>query len=218
MWGEKMKQCILCFQEIAYHQDIFHWLKEDQYLCGECMSKFHMIDQLCNCGLFQLHALYQYDEFLENLLFQYKEGRDVALAPVFFHEVKRRIEKQYKGYTLCLCPSSKEKTKERGFHALSDMLDEIHLPKLQPFLKLSARKQSTLHFDERQSIASHIALDKNVKLPDHILLIDDVCTTGATLKACYQLLQPYHKTVKVMALCVHPLLLNSHNSTSCAYK
>lgn len=157
-----------------------------------------------------MHVLYVYNDFLENLLFQYKEGKDVALREIFFYEYRRWIEHTYRGYTLVLMPSSKEKTQERGFHALHEMVKQLNLPCLQPFYKTANRKQSTLSFAQRQTISSIMKLDPTIKLPKKILLVDDVCTTGATLQCAYRLLPLHTMEVRALVLCATPRFLQQH--------
>lgn len=40
-----------------------------------------------------VHVLYEYNEFMEQLLFQYKEDQDIALAGLFLHGHPRLIRR-----------------------------------------------------------------------------------------------------------------------------
>lgn len=205
-----MKHCLLCFQNIQNHQNFYHWLSDRSLLCGDCLKEWQEVHASYHLNNFNVYVLYLYNDFLENLIFQYKEGQDVILAPVFFHECRRWIEQHYRGYTLLLMPSSKEKTEERGFHALSAMLQSVNLPKLRPFYKSENRKQSTLSFAERQKIGEILHLDETMELPEKLLLIDDVCTTGSTLNCAYQLLAQHTMRVQALVLCATPRFLEEH--------
>lgn len=207
-----MKRCLMCEQSVNAKQDFYRWLKCDSLLCGECLSKWQPIRKTCNHNGMKLHILYEYNDFIENMLFQYKEGMDVALRTSFLHEDRRYIEKRYKGYTMLLMPSSQEKTKERGFHALKEMSAALHMKKLQPFYKCENRKQSMLNYEERLNIHKIIGLDDSVKLPKKkLLLFDDVCTSGATLLSAFQLLKQKNIQAEALVLCAHPLFLKNHN-------
>lgn len=209
-----MKRCLLCQQWVNQHQAFRHWLSCDTCLCGDCQKMLHRLHTTRMLAGMKLHILYEYDDFLENLLFQYKEGGDVALRSLFFYEDKRYLEKRYKGYTLLLMPSGKEKTKERGFHALAEMTRQLQLPILQPFYKSENRKQSTLSYEQRQHIGDIMHLDEHVVIKGKkLLLVDDVCTSGATLHSAYQLIKDKGVTTEALALCAHPLFLKQHPKT-----
>lgn len=209
------EDCILCLEDIHHKQDFFHWLKQDALLCGECRNQLAYVNTFRKLGNMKIHILYSYNDFIENMLFQFKEGRDIALAPVFLHDHKRRIEQMYKGYTMIFMPSSEEKTKERGFYALEEMYKEIKLAKLAPFYKSENRKQSTLHYEERQKIAEVIHLLPKMHLPKKkLLLVDDVCTTGATLKCAYDLLHEHTVEIEAFVLCANPLFLQQDRKNS----
>lgn len=217
-----MKQlCPLCFQDIMIHQDFFHWLKQDALICGDCRKQLIEVNTDRKLEDINIHILYEYNDFLENLLFQYKEGLDVVLAPVFFHEFIKELKQRYRGYTILMMPSSIEKLQERGFLPLEDMLKELDLPKISPFYKTENRKQSTLSYEDRQLISNIICLKQDVKLPKRkVLLVDDVCTTGATLKAAYHLIKSHTISVEACVLCANPRFLydSSHRPNALIHK
>ena len=199
--------CKYCFQDIDTQQDFTHWLWQDALLCGTCAHQLQVVKKTISFDALKVHVLYRYNDFLESMLFQYKEGRDIALKDVFFHEYTKYIERRYRGYTLVLMPSSEAKTKERGFHALASMLTHIHLHKISLFYKSENRKQSLQSLQQRQHIDEVIHVKEGETVPQtKLLLIDDVCTTGATLKCAYHLLQSHTMKIEALVLCAHPLL------------
>jgi predicted amidophosphoribosyltransferase len=72
--------------------------------------------------------------------------------------------------------------------------DVTHLPVVSKALKRQVFRKSQTHLSrhERQENVNGIFVvaDAETLRGRHILLIDDVCTTGATLTACAQALTP----------------------------
>jgi predicted amidophosphoribosyltransferase len=65
-------------------------------------------------------------------------------------------------------------------------------------------KQSLKSALDRRLIANAIKLkDPIARDHPHILLVDDVCTTGSSLKACHDLLKNEETTVSIMVLALH---------------
>ncbi len=194
--------------QIHFQQDFYHWFSDRSLICGACRRQLVRIDQIDIWQGIQIHMLYEYNDFLEQLLFQYKEGGDVVLRDLFFHEDRDRLKRRYRGYTMVLIPSAAEKNEERGFYALAEMVSKIDLPKVSLFYKSENRKQSTLSYEKRQAIHEVIHLRKDVILPKgKLLLVDDVCTSGATLACAYHLLQPFTKQIEALVLSVNPRFL-----------
>ena len=73
------------------------------------------------------------------MIFQFKEGRDIALRPVFFHEVMQELNDKFRQYAIVLMPSSKEKMLERGFLPVREMLKACKLEIIEPCLLYTSR-------------------------------------------------------------------------------
>lgn len=58
----------------------------DLLICPDCSKNFKLHKQVYNIDGIPLYVLYEYDEFLERLFFQYKEQRDVVLKDIFLCE------------------------------------------------------------------------------------------------------------------------------------
>lgn len=163
----------------------------------------------------KVFAFYEYNRFLEGMIFQYKEGRDTALKDVFFFDIREYIEKQYKGSTIVLMPSSIQKTQERGFYAMEEMTRQINLKKISPFLKIKDIKQAKQRIEERQKVDDNMVLNPKVPIPNTpLLLLDDVMTSGATMHRAYTLLIEHRQSINICVLALHDLLL-CHRSKKC---
>lgn len=203
--------CIVCFEAVANHQTWEDWFFHRDCICGKCRAMFVSVGYTVEMqGLF-IYILYHYQEELENLLFQYKDGRDVALAPIFFYHDIQQLLKRYQGYTLVGMPSSIDKIKERGFAHLPNMLKGLSMPYCDLFEKDENYKQSLQHALQRKNIVDHMRKRKDVEIPNTpILLVDDVCTTGSTLACAYHLLRGHTMKVEALVLCAHDQFLKAY--------
>lgn len=95
-------------------------------------------------------------------------------------------------------PLTMKRQYQRGYNQ-SEMLargisDVTHLPVVPKALKRQVFRESQTHLSrqERQENVNGIFVTADVETLKgrHVLLIDDVCTTGATLTACAQALAP----------------------------
>lgn len=191
-------------------EDIFHYLKKQALLCGTCRKQLEPLGKQAKVDGLAISMLYRYNDFLENMIFQFKEGRDIALRKVFFHEVIQEINDKYRHYVVVLMPSSKEKMIERGFLPVREMLQECKLPILEPFYKKVNHKQSLQSMKNRALISQVIQRKKEISLPAKpLLLLDDVCTSGSTLLCAYHKLLPHTYKIEALVLAAHPLFVES---------
>lgn len=79
--------------------DIFFY--NDLIICPDCMKNFKVHKQTYMIKGILMHVLYEYDEFLERLFFQYKEQRDIVLKEVFLDSHKY-LSKTFKHYCVCV--------------------------------------------------------------------------------------------------------------------
>lgn len=202
--------CTLCFSDIRKNQTIFDFLKQDNVLCGACKAQVKLINKKARLQDIDIRILYEYNDFLENMIFQFKEGLDIALKDVFFHDFIKEINDKYRQYTIVLMPSGKAKQEERGFLPMEQMLAHVKVPIIQPFYKTEDHKQSLQSYENRGFITRVIKKKKNVVIPNtKLLLMDDVCTSGSTLRCAYNLLSEHTYKIEALVLCAHPLFVES---------
>lgn len=172
-------------------------------LCGFCRKQFVSCRKTVSVLDYEVFAYYEYEAFFEKLIFQIKESNDVTLAPLFLYPHIKHLKKLCIGKTVILVPSSAKKTKQRGFDALRTLYQGLGIELLSPFEKDDV-KQSQRSVNMRSRIKNHIRLvhPELIEGKD-VILLDDVCTTGYSIKTCLDLAKPVVKSIKPIVLAVH---------------
>lgn len=200
-----MNICKICLENIPidFMDSLIFLFHPRLRLCPKCLYKFHPIFQHFSFYGISALSIYPYDEFMQSLLYRYKEQRDIELKDVFLEFYAKELYFRYHGYELVCMPSSEEKEKQRGFSSLKEIFQVLHLPFLDLFQKEQDFKQSTSHRKERFSNRGSIVLKENLPSLTNkkLLFVDDVMTTGATLLRALELIKPYHpKRIKILVL------------------
>lgn len=146
--------------------------------------------------------MYDYDDLIQSTLYQFKGCFDIELSGVFLDYFRWYLHFKYLDYVIVPAPSSKENDSERGFNHVIEIFKHLRL-KIEPCIyKTKNIKQSDLSAEERKNIKDILAI-KNVNLTNKkILIVDDVYTTGSTIKAMIELVKSKHpKTIKVLVMC-----------------
>ncbi|MEG1526934.1 MAG: ComF family protein [Erysipelotrichaceae bacterium] len=208
VFNMKSERCLVCMGDVDQGMDLVGWLKGDDIICGKCRKAFERIDVHTNLENIPCHILYTYNDELEDDLYRFKENRDIALAPIFFHLDVERINKRYRGFQIVIMPSNQEKIAMRSFHHMSEMLKAIKLPILDPFYKTKVHKQSLQTFLNRKNIQKIMKIKPGFTFPEApLLIIDDVITTSATMKWACHLLEGHGYPIEILALSANPLFL-----------
>ncbi len=187
---------MICFETIA-----------EGSVCSSCQKKFLVHRKVYFINGIRWYVLYEYNEFLERLFFQYKEQCDVALCSAFLSLFKEDIRKLTNHHTVCGLCSSQQKSLRRGFEPLELIFSSMGVNVYFPLYKTSDVKQSQQSKEDRKKIHQIIQKKDLYCMPTRdILLVDDVCTTGNSMSRAAELLEPK----AIFLISAHPLWIQEH--------
>lgn len=211
--------CLLCHAEYTleptFHQLLLLKLPSPG-ICTSCHNQFQQIttpycsrcykpdikDVCSDCKIWEKEgiivnhqAVFTYNTAMEDFFSRYKFMGDYRL-----HHVFNKYFKTERGYTIVPISVSKQRFQERGFNQVIALLHSL------PFSSLLEKEegptQNTRTRNERLKNKNTFTLKAKVKVPDKILLVDDVYTTGRTLQHAIAVLkQGGAQEIKTFSLC-----------------
>ena len=139
---------------------------------------------------------------MRELIYQFKGCYDIELGNIFFEQYIKYIRYKYAGYYLVPMPSYYKDDIRREYNHVTEAFISLKLPYLHIIEKIDEYKQSDQRYKDRINIAKHLKVSDLEKVKNKkILLIDDVVTTGSTLKAAISLLRKGHpKDIKILTI------------------
>ena len=175
-------------------------------MCEKCYLEYGPIFKRFKVMGIEALALYSYNEAIRNALFLFKGCYDYEMAATFLDYQKAWLRVVYRGYTLIPAPSYFGHDEKRGFNHVVEMFSCLELPFLKAIEKTEERKQSSLGAKERAKVGEILRWKNGVSIHGKkILLVDDVYTTGSTMKALISLVKAHHpRRIKVLLMSLAP--------------
>ena len=205
-------KCLLCndwIESVPKLRDLITFNQREEYSCVSCKNQFKKLSkercQNCNkelhrdtcidCKLWMKKgyipkhlAIYHYEENMKDYFSRYKFMGDYCLRKIFQKDIKNNLKPFFKkGYTIVPVPLSEERLVERGFNQVEGLIEGI--PYQDIFEKRDIEKQSSKTREERLSQDNAFCLKKGIDVPNKIIIVDDIYTTGSTLYQMVQLLE-----------------------------
>lgn len=198
----KQKICKCCFKTIN-NPTISTLFIKNLCLCPTCYHSFNYNLTTTKFLDYNLTYLTTYKKPISSFLIQYKENLDYELKDVFFNYFTLYIKIRYFSYYIVLVPSSKSKLEKRGFNHLKSMCEQFEIPFLDILEKDDTLDQKKKNLNERKNVNKYIHLKNGNQIKGKkILLIDDVLTSGNSLKACINLIKQHNpKKLEILVLC-----------------
>lgn len=194
--------CKLCFKEIRSFS-LKSFAKPQFSLCDECAKKLNPKFKKFEISHIDCLSVYEYDENLKSLIYQFKGCYDYELKSIFLSRYLAELKIMFSDYEIVPIPSNKDDDALRGFNHVEEVFKELNLKMIKCISKTEKIKQSDRNSEERKEIEKYLKFDEKVNLDGKkLLIVDDICTTGSTLKAAIKLLESKHpKCIKVLVLC-----------------
>jgi len=159
----------------------------DDDLCHDC-SRWEE-DSEWQGFLEQNHSLFLYNDFLKELVATYKFRGDYVLAKVFREGINEWLEKLSPDFVVPI-PLSKERLYERGFNQAEALITEAGLSPSEILTRIHSEKQSKKSRVDRIHLPQVFKIEPGLQLEGKkIVLIDDIYTTGSTLRHAAKLLK-----------------------------
>ena len=93
---KKQGYCLMCFKSLFEYVSIKTLIFPNKYLCDHCKSKLKEINQVEYILGVKVKYLYEYNQFMKDMIYQYKGCYDIVLKDVFLYKHKRMIKKEFK--------------------------------------------------------------------------------------------------------------------------
>ena len=194
-------RCKLCFNEIK-DDNFTLFINPNLSLCKQCYKK--LIPKFINFKTngYKALSIYQYDEGVKSLLYQLKGCFDIELASIFLERYCNYYRLMFQGYILVPIPSFQLDDEMREFNHVIEIFSFLKLPIEKAIVKTEHFKQADHNRNERKEIGKYLELVEGVNLTGKkVLVVDDVYTTGSTMKAAIKLVEKLHpKDIKIMVM------------------
>ena len=172
--------CLLCEREL---QGGTGW-KElltvvlPKTICPRCEQRFEKVEQQVEA---EVITLFHYNDAMKDFLHRYKFMHDVVLAHVFNREIHAHLKCDPR--LIIPIPMHPESLKQRTFSHVDECLKAANIPFEHHLMKLTNEQQSKKTRQERLATAQLFEVSDPAAIKHkHVLLIDDIYTTGTTFQ------------------------------------
>ena len=189
----------------------------EQHFCLNCEVNFGEVEAIHREEVYQLFwgkanieevfIAFQFfkHEHLQNLIHTFKYRKDQLLA-IHLGKVLGGVIKQPVFDVISFVPMHKSKERKRGFNQAELIAKGLGEALGMPVLSLLKRTNSTSSQTEKGVFDRFVNMENKFEILTmensykHVLLVDDVITTGATLVACAKVLEQLKLKVSIACL------------------
>ncbi|GIW21761.1 MAG: hypothetical protein KatS3mg068_0768 [Candidatus Sericytochromatia bacterium] len=196
------KKCISCnrIQNNLLCKPCESLIQTLEYKCSKC--QFILNSNVCNhCNnneiyFEKLFCIGVYSGLLKTLIYEYKYNKNKDLSIIFSNLIEKNINIKDKVDIITSIPIHKEKMKSRGFNQSELLAKEIAYKKRWKYLNIldrikNTKAQFSLNLDERkENLKNAFIINSKINLKNkNIVIVDDIYTTGTTIKEACKLLK-----------------------------
>lgn len=196
-----MPICKLCFKDIK-DTSFVQLIRTDLSLCDKCYLDMQPHFTKFSVSGYKATAIYHYDSAIRSRLYQFKGCFDIEISAIFLDRYKYYFRLKYAGYVVVPAPSYSGDNEIRGFNHVIEMFKVIGLPIVQAFRKTEHHKQTESGMAGRKDIEHYIEVNGKPDLTNKkVLLVDDVFTSGSTMKTMIKLVEKMHpKDIRILVM------------------
>lgn len=150
-------------------------------VCNDCLRWQN--DNEWKGGLAKNRSVYVYDDVMKEVISRWKFRGDYAIIEAFRHDVCRVFSHHFSSESVLVpIPLSRERLYERGFNQAKALAELLSLPILDILERDHLEKQSKKSRHERLQMENVFRLRTSLPLEKPLVIIDDIYTTGATVR------------------------------------
>ncbi len=198
--------CLVCGKPLLFEEDL------SVPVCSSCLAALTPIEAQRRCALCSLpliserklccrcrerngtfeanFSIYEYRAVIRQLISQFKFSNRRCLAPLVASLMEPEIRRGYPDLPIVPVPGSAKSVRRRGWDPMFEVARNLALKRdlgvLPILIRGRGKPQKSLQYEQRlQNIRGTLTVRRGAgKLPNRVVLIDDIFTTGATVEEC----------------------------------
>ncbi|MBN7574705.1 MULTISPECIES: ComF family protein [Clostridium] len=196
--------------EVIYPRESYCIICKEDNCFGICEHCRKSIKTIADSYQDEIISYGYYGGVLKDLILKFKYKSNFTAGDILAEFLEEYIIRnlKYQEYVITYIPLSKKSKKIRGFnqceYIAKKIAKDLSIEVLEILIKdKETKEQKRLKKDERyENIKDAFKIKKGLEIRKYnIILVDDVTTTGATLKEAYKLLRKYQvKDIKLLTL------------------